>query len=402
MRTGVVRKIKVLYLITNLSIGGAEMMLYRMIGQLDRDRFEPAVVSLIDKSSIGEMIEKDYGIPVYAFGIKDYRHSLNAIYLLKNFINQWSPIIIHSHMVHANLLARLTRLFCRFPVLICTIHNIDENGRWKSARNREYFYRLTDYLCNLTSQVSQAGMEKYLKIKAVPAEKLIYLPNGIDVCAFQVDEKEVQNIRQMFGLSQKYIFLAIGSLTSQKDYPNLIFAFSEVAKVMPDSVLMIAGCGPLESNLKCMVKKIGMAEKVIFLVMRKDIPALLNAADSLVMSSAWEGMPLVILEAAASKLPVVVTDVGGNAEVVRDQESGYLVPPRDSEALAGAMIRLMQLPKARQAEMGLAGYNHVKDNYDIKKIIIRWQDIYLKLLEENSKYLSDSKQDNEKDGNNEE
>jgi glycosyltransferase involved in cell wall biosynthesis len=106
----------------------------------------------------------------------------------------------------------------------------------------------------------------------------------------------------------------------------------------------------------------------------------MSAADAYVMSSAWEGMPMVLLEAAAAGLPIVATRVGGNHEVVVDEESGFLVPPRDDEALGSAMLRLGELSEARRRSMGERGHEHIRTHYGLSRVAERWEEIYREVL----------------------
>jgi len=375
-----VDKIKVLYVITALNVGGAEMMLYRMLSRLNRELFDVSVITLINKGPVGKMIEDDLRIPVQALNIKSSPGVLTGIIRLKNMIKGRAPRVVHTHMVHANLLTRIVRLFYRVPVLICTIHNIEEKGRRKSARWRILAYRLTDPLCDFTSQVSRAGMEKYIAIKAVPRRKIACIPNGIDLNLFAVEVDKVQQLRKELGLDNQFVYLAVGSLTRQKDYPNMLKAFAAVQNEAPNSVLLIVGTGPLENELRKAADDLHLKDSVLFLGLRSDIAVLMKAADAYVMSSAWEGLPVVLLEAAASKLPIIATDVGGNREIVLDKNNGFLVPPEDAQALARAMLEVLTVPEEKQIQMGINGYNHVKENYAVEKITGKWESIYLELL----------------------
>ena len=149
----------------------------------------------------------------------------------------------------------------------------------------------------------------------------------------------------------------------------------------PGVRLLIAGTGPLRSSLEDEIGAAGLATNVSILGLRKDVRALMQAADAFVMSSAWEGMPVVLLEAAAAGLPIVATRVGGNPEVVCDGESGFLVPPRDSDALGLAMLRLTGLSEAQRRSMGERGREHVRAHYGLNRVVERWEDIYRGVLE---------------------
>ncbi|NEQ85327.1 MAG: glycosyltransferase family 4 protein, partial [Moorea sp. SIO2I5] len=124
------------------------------------------------------------------------------------------------------------------------------------------------------------------------------------------------------------------------------------------------------------VESLGIAKQVCFLGMRKDIPDLLAAADGFVLSSAWEGMPNVVMEALASSTPVVATDVGGVRELVEDGKSGFVVPPRDSSALSKAMKTLIESSEQQRQQMGKIGFYHIKSQYSLDKITQNWEELY--------------------------
>jgi glycosyltransferase involved in cell wall biosynthesis len=169
-------------------------------------------------------------------------------------------------------------------------------------------------------------------------------------------------------------------LEEVKDYPTLLQAFSQVAVEHPEAQLVIVGQGTLEAELKQMAGRLGLGDRVRFLGLRTDVASLMNAADAFVMSSAWEGMPMVVLEAQASGLPVVATHVGGIPEVVVPGKTGYLVPPRDPDALADAMKKLMALPPEERIKMGLEGREQVVARYSLEAILDLWEEIYESLL----------------------
>ncbi len=139
-----------------------------------------------------------------------------------------------------------------------------------------------------------------------------------------------------------------------------------------------------------MANELDLEDKVRFLGVRRDVPDLMNAADAYVMSSAWEGMPMVLLEAEACGLPVVATDVGGNSEVILNNKSGYIVPPGDSEALAAAIVKMMALSEAERRAMGRAGRAHIEANYSLERVVDQWEELYRELLQKKGISLSGS------------
>jgi glycosyltransferase involved in cell wall biosynthesis len=288
-------------------------------------------------------------------------------------------------MVHANILARLVRPVARVPVLISTIHNIDEGGALRMAA-----YRLTNGLADLSTIISQAAAQRYVRIKAVPQKDLRVIPNGVDTSRFQHRPESRERLRAELGVSGEFLWLAVGRFEVAKDYPNLLSAFASLRDNHGGAVLALAGRGVLQEPMERMASSLGLGNAVRFLGLRRDIPDLMSAADGYVMASAWEGLPMVLLEAASSSLPIVATDVGGNNEVVLDKLSGFLVPPRNSEALARAMQRVTNLPASELRAMGARGRTHVCEHYGLIRILDTWEATYRELLTRDSEVSSAS------------
>lgn len=361
-------------LVTGLAYGGAETQVVHLATRLKGRGWEVRVVSLMEPKAYVKELEAA-GIPIFSLGIRRKLPDPRPILRLVRLIRKWRPHIVHSHMVHANLLARVVRPLAPIAVLVCTAHSIDEGGRL-----RELFYRWSDSLCCLTTQVSRAGLERYVRIGAVPAEKIRFIPNGVDTARFKPDSEVRLVLRKELGVEDFFVWLAVGRFDPPKDYPNLLRAFAQVARESPEAVLLIVGDGPLRPSMQDLACELGLGERVRFLGIRRDVPELMNAADAYVMSSAWEGMPMVLLEASAAALPIVATDVGGNREVVVEGESGFLVPARDHEALAAAMLRVMCLPAEVRRRMGEAGRRYVEANFALDRVVDRWEELYRELL----------------------
>ncbi|WP_438317024.1 glycosyltransferase [Candidatus Caldatribacterium sp. SIUC1] len=368
------RKSSLLFLTTGLAYGGAETQLVRLATRLKSRDWEVSVVSLIPPKAYVEDLEA-VGIPVFSLNIQRKLPDPCPVLRFARIIRKWRPDIVHSHMVHANLLARIVRPLAPFPVLICSARNIDEGGRL-----REFLYRLTDPLCDLTTQVSQAGLERYVRVGAVPRHKIRYIPNGVDIERFKPNPEGRLKLRRELGVNG-FVWLAVGRFDPQKDYPNMLQAFARVVHNNPNAMLLIAGDGPLRKDMEIMAQEFDIKERVKFLGIRRDIPQLMNAADAYVMSSSWEGMPNVLLEASATGLPIVATDVGGNREIVLEGETGFLVPPRNPEALAVAMARLMDLPEGKRLEMGRKAREHVTEHFSLEKVVDLWEALYEELLQ---------------------
>ena len=369
--------IKVLFVSTSLAYGGAETQVVRLASQLKARGWDIKVISLTPPVAYIEELEAA-NIPTYSLMIQRKLPDPRPIFRLARLIRIWRPDIVHSHMVHANLLARVVRPIAPIPVLINTAHNTNEGGRF-----RELLYRLTDSLCDLTTQVSRAGLERYVEINAVPRHKIRFIPNGVDADRFRFDPHSRSHIREDLGVQKAFVWLAVGRLSPQKDYPSMLQAFASVAQELPEALLLIVGDGPLRQVLEELARNLGLKDRMRFMGTGCDVPGLMKAADGYLMSSAWEGMPIVLLEASSTGIPIVATDVGGNSEVVLDNETGFLVPPNDPGALAAAMVRIMDRPEVARRIMGEAGRRHIEENYTLDRVTDLWEALYNELLEHN-------------------
>jgi len=379
-------RVNVIFIITGLAYGGAETQLVNLAIKLKERGWDVQVVSMLPPQAyINEL--KSSNIPVESLNINRDKPDPRGIFRLAKIIWRERPQIVHSHMIHANLLARFIRLFTPIPILICTAHSTQESGKRGSLRIREIMYRVTDSLCDITTQVSRFGLERYIQVGAVPRHKIIFIPNGIDTNRFYPSYETGRNLRHNLGLNDEFVWLAVGRFEEAKDYPTMVQAFRLILQEYENTILLIAGQGSLKKEIEQYAKQLHIREKIIFLGVRKDIPELMNVADAYVMSSAWEGLPMVLLEAAATGLPIVATNVGGNGEVVLDGESGFLVPPQNSKALAESMLKLMSLEPDERRKMGERGRKHIEENYSLDRVIEQWEILYKKLLTKRGFYL---------------
>lgn len=367
---------RVLFVTTSMMAGGAETQVFLLARELRRRGHDVAVVTMRDAEAYQAELAA-LGIPLTSLGMRRGVADPRALLRLAAEVRARRPDVVHSHMVHANLLARLARLLAPMPVQISTAHNLTEGARW-----RELAYRLTDPLCTLTTNVCPECVERFVAAGAVPRRKIRYLPNGLAVGAFERDERAGSEVRRALAAGGAFVWLAVGRLEAQKDYPTMLQALAATRRQSVTPLLWVAGAGPEREALERQRAALGLpAEQVRFLGHRGDIPALMAGADGYLMSSAWEGLPMVLLEAAVARLPRVATDVGGNGEAVEAGVDGLLVPPRRPDALAEAMLRVMAMPESERARWGRAGRARVERLYAIERIVDRWEALYLELLE---------------------
>jgi glycosyltransferase involved in cell wall biosynthesis len=279
-------------------------------------------------------------------------------------------------MVHANLMARALRMLVRVPVLVSTIHSLHEGGRLRMA-----VYRATNRLVDKMTIVSEAAADRFVNEGIIPERLLRVVPNGVDTELFRRLPADARGVlRNSLRLDREFVWLAVGRFEPPKDYPTMLRAFAKVLERRPDSVLLLVGRGSLQEETEALARDLGLETSVHFVGVRHDIPDLMSAADAYVMSSAWEGLPVVLLEAAAAELPIVATAVGGNHEVVRDDETGFLVPAGNPGALSEAMLHLSALTEAQRRSLGERARQHVRTHYGLARMVERWEDLYREVL----------------------
>ncbi|MCM3630995.1 glycosyltransferase [Paenibacillus glycanilyticus] len=364
---------KILFLITGLDHAGAEMQVLELARGLALKGWTTQIISMIKPTIDVEKISKE-GIQINTLDMSKGAPDPRAIWKLRRLIMEFGPDIVHSHMIHANLLARITRIITRMPVLISTAHNTNEGGKV-----RMLMYRLTDSLCNLMTNVSQDAVDSFIQKGASTKKKIIFVPNGINLKRFKKNAANDESLRQELGIKDEFVWLAVGRLSEVKDYPTLIRSFKQVIQHNSRCQLLIVGNGEDRSALEQLSRTLEVDNNIKFLGIREDIPRIMNASDAYVMSSLWEGMPMVLLEASACELPMVATDVGGNREVVKEGISGYLARSSDSEQLAEKMISLMSMPTAEREAMGRNGREFVMKHYEMDAIIEKWEALYQQL-----------------------
>jgi glycosyltransferase involved in cell wall biosynthesis len=366
---------RVIYLLTSLGVGGAEKQALAVAERMSKRGHAVAVMTLLPR------VSEEWPTSLFVVHLNVSKSPLSVFAGLRRarqFLREFRPGLIHSHCFHANIFARLLRLTGgRFAVL-STVHNIYE-GRWW----RMLAYRLTDPLCKHTVAVSISAQNRFARLGAVPARKSSVITNGFNVSNFIPHRERRAKMRAEMGINSpddgNFVWLAVGRISPAKDYPNLLRAFAVAAREHRGAQLLIAGdgCDPDRAKLETELRELGIGNQARFVGLRRDIAALLDAADGFVLSSAWEGMPLVVGEAMAMQKPVVASSVGGVRELVGD--SGLLVPAKNPQALAEAMIATMQRSREELVARGHAARARIVSDFNIDDAANTWEALYRQL-----------------------
>src|SRR5712671_2128131 len=257
---------RILFLSTSMGMGGADSQLLTAAEELRARGHDVLIVSLTPLGAMG-LRARRLGIPTESLemsrGVPDPRGLIRLVRLVR----AWRPDILHSHMVHANLMARMLRLVTPIPALVSTIHNIYEGGPLLMAS-----YRLTNGLVDHMTIISEAAAERFVRDGIVPRELLTVVPNGVNADAFRnVPAGAREGLRQSLGLNGEFVWLAVGRFEIAKDYPNMLRGFAMVREQHPQAVLLLVGRGSLQEETEALARALGLGHEVRFLGGRRDV-----------------------------------------------------------------------------------------------------------------------------------
>jgi glycosyltransferase involved in cell wall biosynthesis len=358
---------RVLYVITELDIGGAERALCELARRLDRQRFTPQVACLTGEGPLVEPL-RESGVPVHLLGAC-CKADLRALWRLRQLLREAD--VAHSFLFHANLLTRLAAIGTSARAVISSAR-VTEPDR----PHRRTLDRLTHRLVNAEVCVS-SGVRNWLIEGGLPAEKLVVIPNGVDVKRFAGRDPA---FKSELGIAPEApLVTTVGRLTEQKGIEGFIEAATTARHAAPKAHFLIVGEGPLRPRLEAQAEELGLGSAITFLGFRSDVPDILRATDLFVLASHWEGMPNALLEAMAACAPAIGTRVEGTVDVIKDGETGLLVAPRDPRALAEAMKALLT-DRDRAAALGRAAREHVETHFSLDTMVRRHEDLYERLL----------------------
>ena len=348
------RRLRVLQLTQFLGGGGLERVVATLATHLDRERFQPFVFCLRDGGDFVEDVEAR-GVPVHIADRDPGKRHLTLFRQIRRFLIEHRIDVVHSHNTEPFVQGALAAVGLPAVRLIHTDHARDFPDKWIWHLAEHVAAWRARWVVGVSDHTTDA-LEVYPRI---PRDRLITVPNGIDGRAFAEASPETgtrRQAREALGLPAEapVVGLAVARFTAQKGLDTLLAAFARVRQRLPHAVLAIAGDAEGRVALEEEARRAGFGDSVRFLGRRSDIPFVLSALDVYVLSSVWEGLPMAALEAMATGLPVVATRVGGLPTAVRHGQTGYLVPPRDPDRLAAALVSLLQ-DGALRNRFGAAG-----------------------------------------------
>ncbi len=357
---------RILYVITGLGLGGAEKVVCDLADQMAGKGHKVKIAYLKGDKVISPKLPN---IEIIYLGLNGINSFFSASLKYRQLLRKFCPDVVHAHMVHANIFTRLNRIGAKVPRLISSAHSNNEGGR-----NRMLAYRATHHLADYTTNVSNNACENFRQLKAVPNNDIHVVYNGVDINKFTYHAHTLKSPK----INDEKIFIAIGRFHEAKDYPNLIQAYSLLLRESNNLIITLQIVGQTDEIIYLEIKKLiathNLEDKVKIMGRQDNIPKLLSKADFLVLSSKYEGLPTVVIEAMASGTFVIATDCGGTAEIMGD--TGILVPPQDSQALAQAMQQALSLTDEQISSNNIRARKRIEELFSLEKSVEKWLEIY--------------------------
>jgi glycosyltransferase involved in cell wall biosynthesis len=358
---------KILFVITGLGMGGAERQVVDLADSFNKKNYDVTIAYILEPVVVKP---KSANIKLISLnGSKSIFGILKAIKNLINTIKTTKPDIVHSHMYHANIITRIAKIFVNVPKLVCTAHSKNEGGKI-----RMFLYRITNFLGDSFTNVSQEAVEAFEQKGASKRNQMIAMHNGIDCNIFTFDINERERLREKYNLNNKRVFIHIGRFTEAKNHINLLIAYKNILEKFSDINLVLVGDGELRTQIEDFILNNNLSQNVSLLGIQKNISSLLSMSDIFVLSSSWEGLPLVIGEAMSCERIVVSTDCGGVSEVLGD--CGFLVEPKNNQVLTEAMKKAYYLNEQEAKNIGKIARKRVLDKYSLDSVVREWENIY--------------------------
>jgi len=362
-------RVRVVELLATGTNGGAQEHVFGLLTRIDAARYEVHVISLSSGSAVRKL--QRHGIPVTVIDDPDDAIATGAVAAL---LGDLRPEVIHNHMYRAELVGTraaiaLGEIGRPRPFVVSTVHS----SRVRSEDDRAELRILTPRMDRLIA-VSRSIVDK-LHHEGRDTAPIQLIHNGVDLQRYD-HQGPCCTLREEYGLpAEGPIVGVVARLEPEKGHPTLLEAWPLVLAAVPDATLLVVGEGSRREALEAMSHELGIAGRVVFTGRRDDVPAVTAALDVAVLPSYREALGLTILEAMALSRPVVASNVGGIPEMIEDGVTGLLVPPRDAESLATAIVRLLRdHPLADM--LARAGHDLVHERFCIELMVDAVERIY--------------------------
>jgi len=362
--------------ITDLEVGGAERCLVDLATRIDRERFEPVVYCLgprpgSEKGSCIPALESS-GVPFHCLGARGWRDALAVLGALTRLLKQQKAGLVQAFLFHANVAGRIAARRAGVRHVVSGIRVAERHSRWHLWIDRLTSRLVQRYVC-----VSEAVARFSSREAGLPADKLVVIPNGIDLSKCPAVEAAD---RGALGLPTGCRMVTyVGRLEHQKGVDWLLETAPSWLELLPDCQLLIVGEGPQRPRLERLCREQGIEHRVRFAGWRANVPEILAASELLVLPSRWEGMPNAVLQAMASRLPVLATDVEGVRELLGPEADAQIAPFGDIAAWTRRIVDLLSDPR-RAAELGGKNRLRAEKEFSLERMVAAYQGLWEELL----------------------
>lgn len=369
--------IQVAHVITTLSMGGAEASLYRLLQRSDRRRFNHSVFSLTNTGVFGRKLLAE-GFAVSALEMRRRWPSPGAVVHLARELGRRSPDVVQTWMYHGDLIGSIAARLAGKKAIVWNIRHgklsRETNGVGTllvSAINAKLSRTLpAAIICGSEAARSWHSSRGYCD------DRMVVIPNGIDLEVYHPNSEARRQVRYELGINRRPLVGLVARFHPDKDHRTFISSAALVGETVPQAQFILIGSGIDSSNEPLIewIRAAGLAERVHLLGQRGDVPDILAALDVMVLSSAAEGLPNVVLEAMGAGVPCVVTDVGDASRLVGD--TGIVVPPKNPHRLAAGVVKLLSLSDHERGQLGLAARSRVEQLYSLNHMVEGYEEIW--------------------------
>jgi glycosyltransferase involved in cell wall biosynthesis len=375
------------HIITKLELGGAQTTTLFVVSHLDPSRFKPMLIAgepgMLDPEARALKNVAFYQVPCLVRPIRPWS-DLRALIALFLLLRRLKPVIAHTHSSKAGILGRWAAWFARVPVIIHTVHGY---GITPSQPAWLRFLlirleRLTGFITTCWVFVSEADMAQGLRWSLCKRDNAVVIRPGIDLRAFltcSLSAEERNGLRAEWGVSPDHLLVGmVAPLKPQKAPQDFVAVAARVCAQLPSARFVIVGDGELRVAVEQDIRSAGLDERIRIAGWRRDIPKFMRAMDLFLLTSYWEGLPQVLLQARASRLPIVATRVGGSAEAIVEGNHGWLYNAGDIDALAERVCHILKNPEERERIRRNGG--SLPEEFDNFFALTQRQQLYEKLL----------------------
>lgn len=365
----------VLYLVDTLNVGGTETQMTSTALRLHRAGHRVTVGCLRAEGPLLEILRKA-GIPVVEFPKSKTMLSPNGMLQLLRivfFLLRHGVQVVHAHDLWANLYGVPAAWLTGTPIIISSRRYLADLGWYTPWRNKimRVIYRVSTHVV-----VNSAAVRKLLVERdGLPPQKVRVIHNAVDVEQFVGARRDKKSLSPGIDENSKLIAVIANMYSPVKGHNHLIAAARTVCSIEPEATFLLIGDGPERLKLELQVAAVGLSKNVLFLGRRKDIPELLACCNLSVLPSEAEGLPNALLEAMAAGLPVVATRVGGTPEVIEDGVNGLLVAAQAPNALAGAILQILQDSKLA-TRLAQAGQKRMRAHFSFDRLMAELEQLY--------------------------